>query len=516
MTPDASDGGRPAGTESPSAAPAGAPVADARPERSLDPTDWTAMRALGHRMVDEAMGYLETVRERPVWQPMPDHVRAALDAPLPLEPSAPERVYEEFRRDVLPYPLGNIHPRFWAWVIGTGTPLGVLAEMLAATMNSNVGGADHAAIAVEAQVLGWLKEMMGFPESASGLLVSGGSMANLVGLAVARNARAERDVAEQGLAAARPMTLYASTETHNSVKKAASVLGLGWSGLRSIPVDAELRIDVAALEKAIAADRAAGRHPFCVVANAGTVNTGAFDPIERIADLCAREGLWLHVDGAFGALAALCEPLRPLVRGMERADSLAFDLHKWMSMPFEAGCVLVRDAERHRAAFTSPADYLTHATRGTAAGGFWPSDYGMQLSRGFRALKIWMSLKEHGVRRYAEAIEQNVRQARELAEAVDRHPELERVAPAPLNIVCFRYAVAGWDEAALERLNQEILYQLQEQGIAVPSSTRLNGRFALRVANVNHRTRREDLALLVDEVVTRGRALARQGPMGAP
>jgi len=460
-------------------------------------------------MVDDMIGYLETVRDRPAWQPIPERVRASLRAPLPQEPSDPERVYEEFRRDLLPYPLGNIHPRFWGWVIGTGTPLGALSEMLAATMNPNVGGGEHVAPQLELQVIAWCKEMLGYPSEASGLLVSGGSMANLVGIAVARDAKAEVDLGAVGLAGIpRPMTLYASGETHNSVRKAAALVGLGRESLREIPVDSEFRIDLGALERAIGADRAAGRLPFCVVGNAGTVNTGAIDDLEALADLCRSENLWLHVDGAFGALAALSSRLKSRVRGMERADSLAFDLHKWMYMPFEVGCALVRHPEEHRRTFTVPADYLVHAERGAASGSTWLSDYGLQLSRGFRALKVWMSLKEHGIHKYARLIEQNVDQARYLAERVEANPELELLAPVPLNIVCFRFVAPRLSDERLNALNEEVLFQLQESGVAVPSSTRIDGRYALRVAIVNHRSRREDFDLLVREVLDRGRRLA--------
>jgi aromatic-L-amino-acid/L-tryptophan decarboxylase len=478
-------------------------------EETLDPSDWDAMRRLGHRMVDEMMSYLETVRDRRAWQPPPASTKDSLRAPLPLEPSSPDAVYEEFRRDVLPYPLGNIHPRFWGWVIGTGTPFGALSEMLAATMNANCGGADHAANYVELQVLGWCRQMLGLPAEMGGLLVSGGSMANLVGLAVARNAMAELDVAERGLAAApRPMTFYASSQTHNSVRKAASLLGLGREALREIPVDDEFRIDLAALEQAITADRAAGRHPFCIVGNAGTVNTGSIDDLGALARICRSERLWFHVDGAFGALAAVSDRLRPRVAGIEHADSLAFDMHKWMYMPFEIGCALVRDPERHRATFSSPADYLVHAHRGVSAGPVWFSEYGVQLSRGFRALKAWMSLKEHGVRKYARLIEQNCAQARHLAGLVEGSEALELMAPVPLNIVCFRFTAPGLDDPALDQLNQEILVQIQEAGIAVPTSTRIRGRFAIRVAITNHRSRREDFDLLAREVVERGKALS--------
>src|SRR2546425_1656417 len=308
------------------------------PEESLDPENWNEMRRLVHRMVAEAMDSLERVRERPVWQPVGDAGKAALRAPLPVKGQGPAAVYEDFLRDVFPNGMGNVHPRFWGWVIGTGTPFGALADLMASTMNPNIGGGDQGPNHLELQVMTWLKEMLGYPADASGLLVSGGSMANLVGIAVARNAKAAADVAQAGLKAApRQMVLYASTETHNSVHKAASLLGLGRGALREIAVDAGYRIDVAALRRAIAEDRKAGLYPFCVVGNAGTVNTGAIDALPELADLCKAENLWFHVDGAFGALAAISPNLKALVRGMDRADSLAFDLHKWMYMPYEVG-----------------------------------------------------------------------------------------------------------------------------------------------------------------------------------
>ena len=476
---------------------------------TLDPENWDEMRALAHRMVDDAMDYLERVRERPIWKPVPEATKKAMRAPLPVEGKDASVVYEEFRRDVLPHTMGNIHPRFWGWVIGTGTPFGALADLMASTMNPNMGGGDQGPNYVELQVLSWLKEMLGYPAEASGILVSGGSMANLVGLAVARNAKAQGDVAQAGLqGAARPMVLYASSETHNSVHKAVSLLGLGRDALHEIPVDAAYRIDVPALRRAISEDRAAGKQPFAVVGNAGTVNTGAIDPLPQLADLCRAEDLWFHVDGAFGALAAIAPGLRELVRGMERADSLAFDLHKWMYVNYEVGCALVRWPEKHRAAFVSPAEYLAHLTRGLPAGPIWFNEYGVQLSRGFRALKVWMSLLEHGVAKYGRLVAQNCDQARYLEALVGREPELTMMAPVPLNIVCFRFAPRGLDDARADAVNEEILYGLQESGTAVPSSTTLRGRFSIRVCLCNHRTRREDLDLLVREVLERGRAAA--------
>jgi aromatic-L-amino-acid decarboxylase len=288
------------------------------------------------------------------------------------------------------------------------------------------------------------------------------------------------------------------------------MLGLGSDAYRHIPVDAEFQIDLPALEAAIAADRAAGHYPFCVVGSAGTVNTGAFDDLEALADICRREGMWFHVDGAFGALAALSPALSGLVAGMERADSIAFDLHKWMYMPIEVGCALVRREEDHRRAFSLTPDYLAHGgERGLASGAHWFSDYGVQLSRGFRALKVWLSIKEHGIQKYGRLIQQNVDQARYLAGMVDAESQLERLAPAPLNIVCFRYWVDGLDETALNELNQELLIRLHESGAAVPSYTTLNGSYALRVAITNHRSRREDFELLVREVIRLGEELER-------
>jgi aromatic-L-amino-acid/L-tryptophan decarboxylase len=481
-------------------------------EETLDPQDWDAMRDLGHRMVDDMLSYLQTVRERPVWQPIAPETRAKFKEPLPREPQAPESVYEAFKQDILPYPMGNIHPRFWGWVMGNGTPLGMLAEMLAAGMNPNVGGGDHIANEVESQVLDWCKEMMGFPAGASGLLVSGGSMANLVGLTVARNHLAGFNLRHEGLQQGNHprLVLYGSNEMHSSVEKAVEMLGLGSQALRKIAVNEQYRIDLAALKEAIAQDRSAGLQPFCIIGNAGTVNTGALDDLEALAEICRIEGFWFHVDGAFGALARLSPVLSSLVAGIEKADSVAFDLHKWMYMPFEAGCILVRREEDHRRAFSLTPEYLTHAERGLAGGTHWFSEYGVQLSRGFRALKVWMSIKEHGSAKYGRLITQNVNQARYLASLVDEAGELERLAPVPLNIVCFRYRAAGYDEAALNRLNQELLIRLHESGMAAPTYTTLDGKYALRAAITNHRSRREDFEILVREVIRLGQELVQE------
>jgi glutamate/tyrosine decarboxylase-like PLP-dependent enzyme len=406
-----------------------------------------------------------------------------------------------FLTHILPYGIGNTHPRFWGWVMGNGTAEGMLAEMLAAGMNPNVGGFDDSATLVEEQVIAWMAELMGMPATTSGLLTTGGTMANLIGLAVGRHARAGFDLRGEGLQGGPRLQVYCSTETHSWLKKAMDLMGMGRAGLRVIGVDRSYRMRVDELKQAIDSDRAAGARPVCVVATAGTVNTGATDDLVAIADLCAEEGLWFHVDGAFGAPASWSKRLRERVRGVERADSLAFDLHKLAYMPYDIGCVLVRDPEAHTAAFATGASYLTAMERGPAAGGIRFADRGIELSRSFRALKAWMSLKSLGVDAITAIIEQNVDQAQYLASLVERSPRLELAADVPLNIVCFRYA--GADDGQ----NKEVLMRLQESGVAVPSGTVLDGRFAIRVAISNHRSRRDDFDLLVSKVEEIGREL---------
>jgi glutamate/tyrosine decarboxylase-like PLP-dependent enzyme len=387
----------------------------------------------------------------------------------------------------------------------------MLAELLAAGMNPNCGGFDQAPALVERQVIEWSKEMLGYPAEASGLLVNGGSMANLVGLAVARHSKADIDVRRQGLQAiTQKMTLYSSVETHSSVIKAVELLGLGSESLRLVPSGDDFSVDVDALTAAIETDRKAGLRPICVIGNAGTINTGAMDDLERLADLCARENLWLHVDGAFGALAALSPRLKDLVKGMERADSLAFDFHKWMYMPYDVGCALVRSEPDHRRAFSLVPAYLAPAKRGPSAGPTPFNEYGVELSRGFKALKVWMSFREHGADKYARLVDQNVDQAAYLAKRVEASKELELVAPVPLNVVCFRFFSPALDERALNELNEKLLVRLQEGGVAVLNSTKLHGKYCLRAAITNHRTRREDIDILAREVVALGRGLLEE------
>ncbi len=483
---------------------------DCQPQfaETLDPENWDEVRALGHRMVDDMVSSLQTVRERPVWQRPPEHVKARFREPIPEDPQGIERAYEDFKELVLPYPKGNIHPRFWGWVDGTGTAFGAFADMLAAFMNPNLGVADHSAVHVERQVINWSKQMLGFPDNSSGILTSGASVANLTGLLVARNSIADVDIRNHGArAAGGKLTLYGSAETHSSLIKAVDILGLGLSAFRKIPVDKNHEVNVEALRAAIVQDREHGRIPFCIVANAGTVNAGAIDPIDDLVALARSENLWLHVDGAFGALARLLPEYGERLQNLHKADSVAFDFHKWLYVPYEAGCVLVRDGKKHHQALAVSADYLEPQSRGMAAGPEPLSNYSVQLSRGFKALKVWLSLKEHGIEKYRRLIRQNILQARYLAELVEENVKLELLAPTPLNIVCYRFNPGGLDEKELDRINREVLAELQERGIAAPSYTLIDGKFAIRMANTNHRSRKDDFHRLAQASVAVGQAI---------
>lgn len=490
----------------PSSSPSGAPL---ETRATLDPADWDEFRALGHTMLDDMVDFMSTIRERPVWQSPSAEARAALSAPLPRAGADPREAYATFQKAIQPFPTGNIHPRFWGWVMGNGTPVGFLADMLGSALNCHVSGYDQAAALVEHEVLRWLAELMDYPKDASGLLVSGGTMANLVGLTVARNHAGGSTLRRDGLRpeAGGALTVYGSTATHSWVGRCCDLLGLGEKAFRTVAVDARHRVRVDELAAAIRADRDRGLQPFCIIANAGTVACGATDDLHALADLARQEKLWLHVDGAFGALVKLSPKYRHVVDGLERADSIAFDLHKWGYMQYEIGAVLVRDAQAHADAFSFEASYLEKFRGGIAVNPIEFSSRGVQLSRGFRALRVWMHLSVYGSERIGRAIEQNIDDVAYLRERIGREPELEILGPAELNVLCFRYVVPGAAPEALDAMNSELLVQVQESGVAVPSNARLDGKFGLRIANTNHRTVPSDFDLLVDTVLRFGRAL---------
>jgi len=470
---------------------------------TLDPTDWDAFRIQGHRMLDDMFHYLEHIRDQPVWRPMPESVRADFRQPLPIEGAELSDIHQEFLQRILPYSNGNVHPGFTGWVHGGGSAAGMLAEMLAAGLNPNLGGRDHAPIEVERQVVEWMRELFGFPGTASGLFVTGTSMANLIAVLIARDAVLGFEVRRGGVAAsALRLTAYASTAAHASVRRALDFCGLGSDALRLVSVDAGHRINLGALRHMIQTDRATGYLPFLIVGAAGTVDTGAIDDLDSLAVIAGEEGAWFHVDGAYGALGVLAPEIAPRLSGIGAADSLAFDFHKWGQVPYDAGFLLVRDGELHRKAFQSPAAYLERETRGLAAGAVWPCDLGPDLSRGFRALKTWFTLKVYGLKALGETIARTCELARYLEARVRESSELELLAGASLNIVCFRFRAPDPD-----RVNARIVIEVQESGLAAPSSTRIDGELAIRAAITNHRTSRADIDVLVEATLEAGRRL---------
>jgi aromatic-L-amino-acid decarboxylase len=380
---------------------------------------------LSHAALDDAIDYLEGVRERPVWQSVPDAVRERLSTPMPLEPEPLGDVYQDFLETVMPYPTGNIHPRFFGYVHGSGTPTGALAELLAATMNSNVGGRDHGAVYVERQVIGWFRDLFGFPAESSGVMTIGTSAANLIAVLVARTRALGTAVRETGLYGTPRLVGYTSSAAHGCIRRAFEIAGLGAESLRILPTDSLFRLDPGSVARAVAEDRAAGLQPFMLVGTAGSADAGAIDPLDALADVAEREGLWFHVDGAFGATAILAPSVAPRLRGIERADSIAFDFHKWLHAQYDAGCILVRDGELHRATFAWMPQYLTRMPRGLASGTPWFTDFTVDLSRGFRALKVWFIIKEQGTLALGRAMEENIHQAKMLGEMVDADDAFE-------------------------------------------------------------------------------------------
>lgn len=462
-------------------------------------------RALGYRAVDLLADNLAAITAAPARRPVPeDRRRHLLEQPPPQSPVDPAALLDAYAEHILPHPMGNASPRFFAWVNSPPAPLAVLAELLAAGLNPSVAGGDHAATYVEHTALNWLKTIMRFPASSGGILTSGGSTANIICLGVMRHVKTGGAVRHQGLnGQSAPLVIYTSTQGHSCIQKAVELLGMGSAYLRKIPVDADYRMDTNQLKAHIAADRAAGLTPACVAASAGTVNTGAIDPLAEIAAICQAEGLWFHIDGAYGGFGILAEQTDGLYDGIERADSIAVDPHKWLYMPVECGCALVKDAAAMRDSYSVVPPYLRDDTALP-----WFSEFGIQQSRGFKALKLWMVMQQIGLDGYRESISRDVALARGLQARIRARPDFELLAAGPLSITCFRYAPPGAGDA--NALNRRLLEIVQREGHVYLTSTELDGMLALRACIVNFRTTEADLDFLLDTLAGAGQRAAAE------
>ena len=462
------------------------------------------VRRIAHRVADMVADYLEQLETRPVFAPLPvDEAARAASDPLPANGSEPDVILDEFARSIGPYPFGNGHPRFWGWINSPPAVMGIFADQLAAAMNPSVAGGNHAAVHVERQVVRWFVEILGQPPTAMGLLVSGGSMSNLTALAAARYAKAGFDVRVRGMQSGdQRLVVYMSEEGHGCIRKAVEMLGIGGDWLRVIPVNdrSEMRVDV--LAQTIDRDLQDGYRPMAVAASAGTVNTGAIDDLGAIARVCRDRKVWFHVDGAYGAAARLSSRYRERLAPLALADSIALDPHKWLYVPVEAGLVLVRDAANLRSAFSLVPPYLrTDGDPHGVGGPPWFSEFGFQQSRGFRALKVWMTLKYYGTSGYARALDHDLDLASYLAERVGADRDLKLMAPPSLSVVCFRVEPAGWGgDERLNELNKAVLERLQLSGRAFLSSTVLNGRFVLRACIVNPLSGQRDVDAMLEAV----------------
>ncbi|MFQ5796783.1 MAG: pyridoxal phosphate-dependent decarboxylase family protein, partial [Candidatus Bipolaricaulia bacterium] len=422
----------------------------------------------------------------------PAEVRALFEEPLPREPQDVRSLLESVERDVFSGATLNISPHFLAYVMSGANHVGILAELLGAALNQNCTKWHLAASAaeIEQQVIRWIAEFISYPSDAGGVLVSGGSVANLTCLAVARKVKAPFDVSKDGVRAGPPLTVYVSEEVHSCIDKGIDMLGLGKDQLRKIPVNDDFTINEEKLEAQIMEDKSSGYFPICVIGNGGTINSGAVDPLETLADICAKHDLWFHVDAAYGGPAAATEIAHDLFRGIDRADSVVLDLHKWLYVPFEAACVLVKHRQDLRDTFSILPDYLRFDVDKSERVDFM--EYSFQLSRNFKALKVWMTFKGYGTERLRATIQENIKTMRYLADLIDQSDDFERLAPVPLSAVCFRYrtedAQYHHDEAYLSSLNKKLLDAVEKDGRVFITGTMIRGKTALRACCVNHRT----------------------------
>ncbi|CAF4602986.1 unnamed protein product [Rotaria sp. Silwood1] len=473
---------------------------------SLDPTDWLSTRHIAHQMLDSSIESIQTIRSHPVWQPVPIEIRQSIEhESLPEQGQALSDVCHDVIKHVLPYTRGNTHPRFWGWVMGEGTLGGILAEMIMATMNINAGGGSHSAVFVERIVIQWMRQLFGFPKSDNGgIVVNGTSMASIICMATARR-QFLTNVRQDGIVHGPQLIVYASKEVHMCVSKALELLGFGSKAMHIISVDDKFCIKIDELKKTIENDRKNGLTPFCIVGNAGTVNTGAFDNLVELSCIARKENMWFHVDGAFGGLIILDPERHHLVQGIEQADSLAFDFHKWLHCPYAAGCVLIRDGTHLLSTFSVHQSYLADTERGCAGDKPWFCDLGSELSRPFRALKVWFTLKEHGTIKLGQKIADNCQQAQYLASLLEKYQDFIRIfRPITLNIVNFRLEPKELDTSnneSIDVFNNELLADIQLSGIAVASTTRIHGQLYIRVCIVSHRCILEDFDIFVDNLL---------------
>ena len=475
-----------------------------------------AFRALGHRLVDDIATFLDGLAQRPVTtEKSPQALRELLGSDtLPEHGSSPNALLDEVTPLLFDHSLFNGHPRFWGYITSSASPIGALADLLAAAVNPNVGAAALSPIAteIEAQTVRWIADLVGFPRTCGGLLVSGGNMANFVCFLVARKAKTPWDLKSEGLSADHPrLVVYVSKETHTWIDKAAELFGLGANSVRWIPANASQQMDMDALEKQIKVDRDAGHLPFLVVGTAGTVSTGATDPLPEIAALCKKHDLWFHVDGAYGAPAAVLPDASAELLGLREADSIALDPHKWLYSPLEAGCALIRDPHRLVETFSHhPAYYNFDKTEEDPQINY--HEFGLQNSRGFRALKVWLGLRQVGREGYIRMIGDDIALAKALYQAVGRYPEVQAVTQS-LSIVTFRFVPLGLSndpttaEAYLNKLNEELLTRLQKSGEAFVSNAVIEGNYLLRACIVNFRTTLADVEALPEIVIRHGKTL---------
>jgi aromatic-L-amino-acid/L-tryptophan decarboxylase len=479
-----------------------------RTQSSLDVTE-EALNEISSQATSLVFEYLTTISERPVRaENYAGKTTRSLDVELSAEGVPLQKLIAECRT-IMDLNRHNGHPRFFGYVASPSTPIGAYADLIASALNANITCWRSAAAGteIERMVVRWLGSLISYHQDAEGLLTSGGSMANMIALLIASRRKSGADASRQGLwNSGPPMTVYASEEVHMSIAKAADILGFGRDQVRVIPCDDRQRMRIDLLRRSIDADRREGLRPFCVVGSAGTVNTGAVDPLNDIADVAGESDLWFHVDGAYGAPGVLDERKKQLFEGIERADSVSLDPHKWLYVPVDAGCLLFRDAASARAAFnTEDADYIkTHGYSDEEAFAFW--DYGVELSRRFRALKVWLTLQYYGTRRIAEAISGDISLAAYFGEVVSNADDFELLAPVELSICCFRYVPEGGaSDVELDRLNERIMERVQKGGRAYLSNATVNGRFALRACITNFRTTKSD----IDETVEAIREAAR-------